>query len=368
MSDPVDLVRKGFRAGTGLRVRSLEAITKDIAAIGTAIRTCLEEGRMVLAFGNGGSAAQAQHLAAELVGRFRTERRALPAIALSADTAVLTALANDFGFERVFARQIEAFGRPGDVAVALSTGGRSPNVLAAVRAAQERGLRTFALTSAGSELSSLVERAVAVPSTSPALIQELHLSAVHLICAVVDGVEAADEGADRSGGSAKIVDWPTLLELRQKWRSDGRAVAWTNGCFDLLHAGHARTLEAARGFGDVLVVGVNDDASVRTLKGAGRPIIPLGRRMELLAALEAVDHVIELDAPTPEAALARLRPDVHCKGADYAPPHGKRMPELELVRGYGGRVEFVPLLPELSTSEIVHRIGKASGGHDASGE
>lgn len=154
----------------------------------------------------------------------------------------------------------------------------------------------------------------------------------------------------------KLVDWPELLRRRVQWRSLGQCVVWTNGCFDLVHAGHAQSLLAARGFGDVLVVGVNSDASVRRLKGPGRPILPLPDRLTLLAAMSCVDAVIAFDEDTPEAALARLQPDVHCKGADYAPPHGKPIPEARLVASYGGWVEFLPLAPGISTSELIQRI------------
>jgi len=161
---------------------------------------------------------------------------------------------------------------------------------------------------------------------------------------------------------SKVVDWPHLLDLRQQWRRQGRTVVWTNGCFDLLHVGHLRSLQAARRLGDVLVVGVNSDPSVRQLKGPGRPILPGAERAELLAALECVDHVVFFDEDTPEAALARLQPDVHCKGADYAPPDGKAIPEAVVVQAYGGRVAFLPLVPGTSTSSIIEHIREQATG------
>ncbi len=154
----------------------------------------------------------------------------------------------------------------------------------------------------------------------------------------------------------KVVSWETLLALRARYRNAGRTVVWTNGCFDLLHVGHVRNLEAARARGDVLVVGINSDASVRGLKGTGRPIVPAGERAEVIAALACVDHVVIFEERTPEAALARLQPEVHCKGADYAPPNGKPIPEARVVQAYGGRIEFLPLLPDLSTTDLVRRI------------
>jgi rfaE bifunctional protein nucleotidyltransferase chain/domain len=159
----------------------------------------------------------------------------------------------------------------------------------------------------------------------------------------------------------KVVRWEQLLEVRRRARAEGRTVVWTNGCFDLLHAGHVRNLQAARRLGDLLVVGVNSDGSVRQLKGPHRPIIPADQRAEVLAALECVDYVIIFDEPTPEASLTRLQPDIHCKGSDYAPPHGKPIPEAPLVAAYGGKLAFLPLLPALSTTDIVRRIRELEG-------
>jgi rfaE bifunctional protein nucleotidyltransferase chain/domain len=161
--------------------------------------------------------------------------------------------------------------------------------------------------------------------------------------------------------SPKVVDWDALLAWRCGRRREGRTVVWSNGCFDLLHVGHVRSLQAARALGDALVVGVNSDQSVRRLKGPRRPIVPAAERVEVLAALECVDRVVVFDDLTPEAALARLQPDVHCKGADYAPPHGKPIPEARVVTGYGGRIEFLPLLPAVSTSDLVRRIRELAG-------
>lgn len=160
----------------------------------------------------------------------------------------------------------------------------------------------------------------------------------------------------------KILTWEELLALRAAWHREGRTVVWTNGCFDLLHVGHIQSLQAARGFGDVLIVGLNSDQSVRRLKGPQRPIIQAGERALILAALECVDYVVIFDDDTPEEAIARLKPDIHCKGADYAPPSGKPIPEADLVRSYGGQIRFIPLIDARSTSNLIQRIqGHAAG-------
>ena len=147
-----------------------------------------------------------------------------------------------------------------------------------------------------------------------------------------------------------------LQLLGNRLRAAGQVVVWTNGCFDLIHAGHVRSLRATSAFGDVLVVGINSDASVRRFKGPGRPILPATERAELIAALRCVGYVVIFDEDTPEECIRLLRPDVHCKGADYKPPHGKPIPEATLVEGYGGRVAFLPLVDGLSTTELIRRI------------
>ena len=147
-----------------------------------------------------------------------------------------------------------------------------------------------------------------------------------------------------------------LLPLRETWRREGRRVVWTNGVFDLLHIGHLDSLTAARALGDVLIVGVNDDASVRRLKGPRRPLVPAAERAAMVAALRPADHAVIFGEDTPEAALARLRPDVHCKGADYAPPDGKPVPEREVVEAYGGTVAFLPLVAGRSSTRLIEAL------------
>lgn len=177
-------IRDSIAAAQGLLEPGLLQAIVDAAAV---IAGSLRDGGTVLAFGNGGSAADATHLAAELVGRFLGEREALPAVSLSDNASAVTAIANDYGFERVFARQVEALGRPGDVALAISTSGRSPNVLAAVRAARDAGLRTIALTGGdGGDLRGAVEVCIAVPAAETPQIQEGHTLVAHVLCELVE--------------------------------------------------------------------------------------------------------------------------------------------------------------------------------------
>ncbi|PYQ04950.1 MAG: phosphoheptose isomerase [Acidobacteria bacterium] len=170
-----------------LKQRFFEANAGLLVAAGRRMAECLRAGGKVLAFGNGGSAADAQHLAGELVGRFLRDRAALSAIALTTDASVTTAIANDTGYDAVFRRQVEAHGRPGDVAVGITTSGRSPNVVLALQLARERGLVTIGLTGGGGgRLAGAVDYLIDVPHTATARIQEVHVMVVHILCQIVE--------------------------------------------------------------------------------------------------------------------------------------------------------------------------------------
>ena len=161
----------------------------DIEQSGQIICSALTAGNKILLCGNGGSAADAQHIAAELVGCYEKQRRSWPAIALTTDTSALTAVSNDLGYEQVFARQVLGLARPGDVLVAISTSGKSKNVLRAAEQARELGCKTIALTGAtAGPLASLCDISVAVPSTRTSRIQEVHITIGHLWCEMVDQI------------------------------------------------------------------------------------------------------------------------------------------------------------------------------------
>lgn len=343
-----------------VRLRPLGADLEAIARAAHVLTTTLRGDGKVLIFGNGGSAADAQHFAAELVGRFERERAGLPAIALTTDSSILTAIANDYGFEQVFARQVRALGRRGDAALAISTSGSSKNVLAGVCAARRMRMTTIGLCGAADcDLCDAVDVAIVVPAGATASIQEGHLVVEHALCRAVERLLFGAGEPFTKSPPGTVVSLDNLLAMRHGWRAGGRVLVWTNGCFDILHAGHVVNLEAARTLGDLLVVGVNGDAAVRRLKGEGRPLMPAVERAAMLAALRPVDYAVVFDEDTPEAVLAQLRPDVHCKGADYAKLNGKAMPERTLVESYGGRVEILPLVPERSTTKLVRAIREA---------
>lgn len=172
---------------------TLRAMSEDaalhaaMANVASACITALRQGNKILFAGNGGSAADAQHLAGELVSRFNYDRPGLPAFSLSTDTSVLTAIGNDYGYERLFARQIEAIGHAGDILFAISTSGRSPNILNAVRVAREKGLVTIGLTGrGGGELSGLCDHCLRTPSDLTPRIQEGHIAIGHTICYLIE--------------------------------------------------------------------------------------------------------------------------------------------------------------------------------------
>ncbi len=163
---------------------NLPGTLEDVSA---EVYDCLQRGNKVLACGNGGSASDAEHFVAELVGRYRDERRALPAMSLAGGLATISAVANDYGYEHVFARQVEAFAQPGDLLFAISTSGNSPNVLAAVMAAKKRACRIVGLTgSTGGKLAPLVDINISAPSMVTARIQEIHILCLHIICESLD--------------------------------------------------------------------------------------------------------------------------------------------------------------------------------------
>ena len=179
---------------------ALVGLTLDAAALAEAATTivaALRGGRKVLTAGNGGSAAEAQHFAAELVGRFRREREPYAVLALTTDSAIVTAVANDYGYEHVFARQVEALGRPGDVFVAFSTSGESENLLAAAEAARGAGLTTIAVTGARPcRLERLADQTLRAPLGDTPAVQEVHMIVTHVLCDVVEA-ELAGERRDR---------------------------------------------------------------------------------------------------------------------------------------------------------------------------
>lgn len=181
-----EAIVKMLQEGVDLRLRMIETMPGDILEAARTIAEAFKAGRKVLLFGNGGSAADAQHIAAEFMNRFLIERPPLPAIALTTDTSILTSISNDYSFDEVFSKQIKALGKKGDVALGISTSGNSQNVLKAFRVAKRQGMVTIALVGDGGKAAALADIALCVPSRSTPKIQEAHVVVGHILCDLTD--------------------------------------------------------------------------------------------------------------------------------------------------------------------------------------
>jgi D-sedoheptulose 7-phosphate isomerase len=194
-----DRILAHFQESAELKLSSANALTQPISQAVDIMFSALANGNKILACGNGGSAADCQHFAAELVGRFERERNPLPALALTTDTSIMTAVGNDYSYRDIFSKQVQAFGQPGDVLLAISTSGNSANVLAAAEAALEREMRVVAMTGKdGGALARMLtdlDVHINVPHSRTARIQEVHLVTIHCIC---DGIDVALFGGDEN--------------------------------------------------------------------------------------------------------------------------------------------------------------------------
>jgi len=182
-----EIIKKAFQEGTQIKDQFLKDSLGQVVKVVNVITASLKKGNKILLFGNGGSAADAQHLAAEFVNRFLIERPPLPAIALTTDTSIITSIGNDYDFAQIFAKQIRAIGQPGDVAIGMSTSGVSPNVLRGLEIAKKMGLVTIGLTGRdGGQIAQAVDYCLNVSSNSVPRIQEVHITLGHVICELVD--------------------------------------------------------------------------------------------------------------------------------------------------------------------------------------
>ncbi len=310
---------------------------------------CLKAGSKLMVCGNGGSAADAEHLAGEIVGRFGFDRPSLPCVSFCTPSATFTAIANDYGYDQVFRRQLQGYARPGDVLIGISTSGNSPNVVAAFELARQTGIKTIAMTgSRDSKLSALADICLRSPSEKTPRIQEIHAVMVHSLCRAVEELMFPDK-AQPALPHEKIVRPDQLDQLARAikpWRS-----VFTNGCFDVLHPGHVYVLEKARRLGDLLILGLNSDASISRLKGPTRPYHRFADRATVLTALSMVDYVIEFDEDTPAHLIKTLTPKILVKGGDYSI---ETIVGADHVIANGGEVIIVPLLEGHSTTGILN--------------
>lgn len=313
--------------------------------------------RKVIICGNGGSAADAEHMTGELVGRFGYDRKSLPCISLCTPSAAFTAIANDYGFDHVFRRQIQGYGCFGDILIGISTSGNSRNVLEAFKVAKEMQIKTILLTGQKiSELSSIADVTLRAPSSCTPRIQEIHAVIIHSFCRAIEEGMFPVENKALSLPHKKIIDFKNIEQIQYfaKAIKDKQSV-FTNGCFDILHPGHIQILKKARLMGDLLIMGLNTDASIKRLKGFERPYHKFEDRAEVLAALEIVDYVIGFDEDTPELLIKALTPKILVKGGDYKP---ETIIGADWVISHGGEVRVVPLLAGHSTTGILNSHGK----------
>lgn len=392
MTDPDDAAAEIAGAGRAAAIAAIRAAAAEraphvaplpdeqvetLATWAVLVVASLRAGGTLFTFGNGGSAADAEHLAAELVGRYDHDRRPLAALALTTNTAAVTAIANDYGFEHVFARQVHAVAGPLDIVLGISTSGRSPNVVAGLVAARDVGARRLALLGVDgprTEAGDIADSVLAVAPDHTPGVQEAHRLAWHLLCVGIDAILEAplppaaprtgldthvhDDGRDHASiEQARVLDLPDALERIAGWRTAGHRIATTNGCFDVLHEGHVAALGEARRQADHLVVLCNTDASTSRVKGPDRPVVPFDQRAAVLAGLRSVDIVVALDDDLPTALLEQLRPDVHVKGREYDLVD---LPEADVVIAAGGRIHRNAMVADRSTTAFLDRIGPPS--------
>jgi D-sedoheptulose 7-phosphate isomerase len=183
----IDYIKHEFLEHQETLKKTSEALFEEINAAGEMIVSTMKAGNKILLFGNGGSAGDAQHIAAELTGRYKTERQGLPAIALTTDTSALTAIGNDYGYDRIFDRQVEALGREGDLLLGISTSGNSPNVINALVYGKNTGMKTIGLMGkGGGEMKKHCDISLIIPSDDTARIQEMHILIGHMLCGIID--------------------------------------------------------------------------------------------------------------------------------------------------------------------------------------
>lgn len=308
----------------------------------------LKAGNKILICGNGGSASDAEHMAGEIVGRFGYDRPSLPCISLCTPSATFTAISNDYGYEKVFARQVQGLGKSGDVLIGISTSGNSANIVEAFKTAKEMKITTVAMTgSKDSKLSAIADVTLRSGSAKTPRIQEIHSILIHSLCRAIED-EIFNKATTPALPAKKILKGEEIKQLAEAIKN--YKSVFTNGCFDILHPGHVYILNECRKYGEMLIVGLNSDASIKRLKGSDRPYHKFEDRANVLAALECVDYVIGFDEDTPKELIEALTPHTLIKGGDYTP---ETVVGADWVTAHGGQCVIIPLLEGHSTTRIL---------------
>ena len=336
-------------------IHKLKDVSPKIEQIASQISSILNSGGKIVLFGNGGSAADAQHIAAEFVVRYKEERRSFPALALSTDTSILTAIGNDYGFDQLFSRQVESLVKDQDLVIGISTSGNSVNVANGLTQAAAIGAATVGLTGMRPGIvGDAADVTVNVPDSVTARVQECHILIGHFWCDYFDSNFASQRVLCESSKEDTGIVSEDALEVKIKEaKARGERVIMTNGCFDILHPGHVDYLRKAKLLGERLVVALNDDASIKRLKGDSRPVNPLSTRSQMIAALASVDWVVPFSEDTPERLYQRMLPDVLVKGGDYKTEDVAGGPA---VIAAGGQVKIIEFLEGYSTTSLIENI------------
>lgn len=366
------------------RTPSLESIGADFLLAYERIVRCLDSGGILFAGGNGGSYSDALHITGELLKSFDRnrlladdERQAfdgLPygdevsrqiehgfrAVALGSNGALATAVQNDFVLPKMaFAQELFAMARQGDILLGISTSGNARNLMYAIAAAKAKGVATIALTGqSGGEMAAAADIAIRVPAKVTSEVQELHLPTYHALCAMIEARKFGGGKVSALPPKGSVLPVDQVAQVVDHLRRSGKRIVWTNGCFDILHLGHVTYLKNARERGDILVVGINSDSSIRALKGPDRPIIAERQRAEILTNLTAVDYVTIFEDHDTVQLLERVKPDVYAKGGDYS-IDTINADERRVVESYGGEIAILPKIDATSTTVILDRIKKA---------
>lgn len=336
------------------RYRQLLAISDSqilqIETLATQISEAFKSGKRVYSFGNGGSAAEAQHFTTELIGRFKENRKSLPAISLNADTSAITCIANDFGYDQIFSRQVEGLVEQGDVVIGFTTSGKSVNVLAGLDSAKKIGGLTVLITGDNNGISQdLADTVIRIGGAETALIQESHLMLIHILSELIEINMELKMPPVVNQNPRIIYDY----EFKREHLPESDAIVWVNGCFDILHEGHLMLLNTASRAGNYIVVGINSDSSVKKLKGANRPFISEMNRARTIAQLQFVDLVVIFSDENPLAILKTVKPNTVVKGDIYREENFK---EKDFLVEIGCEILFTDHLSGISTSAIISNI------------
>ena len=321
-----------------------------VRSLADTISKAFTSGHRVYAFGNGGSASQAQHFTTELIGRFKGNRKSLPAVSLCTDTAAMTAISNDFGFDFVFSRQVESLVEPGDVVIGFTTSGTSPNVLAGLAEAKKQGGSTILISgNKGLITPESSDIVIEVGGHETAIIQEVHLVLIHIVCEIIELNMGFSKGEERN----LIPRFIRESEISEIQIPPHESMVWVNGCFDLLHEGHLKLLNKASKLASFLVVGINSDESVKRIKGNSRPYVSEEDRARTLLQFPFVDLVVIFSEDTPLTVLKSLRPGKVVKGPEY---QRSDFPEKSFLNNIGCSIFYIDEVQGVSTTQIVDRI------------